>query len=439
MKRFGRWISACSALLSALTLLRPRSGTLRILLWLPKALSEARTPFLALMGAIGALWGLAFKDVPAFLAGLFGFATSLRHVIRVAAPHGGFDRIFGESWEMSIPRELRVRMLRARWSPRVEDPPRVPWERDITIGNNPDSNDPIWVDIWKPPEDVQPTGLGVIYLHGSGWYFADKDMRTRRFFQHLAGQGHVIMDVAYTLAPKARLWGMLADVKQAIAWFKSHSDKYGVNPKRIVLMGGSAGGHLALLAAYTPNIPEFQPTDRKADTTVRAVVSYYGPSDLIHQQYYMASKFRNYPHGRNRLERIFITLFERWAWRKGFLPAYGRYVTPDEILPGIIGGTPDENQEAFHRGSPLYHIGENCPPTLLLQGTHDFAGMHPDVCRFYQALIEAGVPSILVEFPNTEHAFDILSPKWSPATQAATYDVERFLALMAEDLELVAP
>jgi acetyl esterase/lipase len=72
---------------------------------------------------------------------------------------------------------------------------------------------------------------------------------------------------------------------------------------------------------------------------------------------------------------------------------------------------------------------------MLLQGTHDFAGMLPDVRRFYRALVEGEVPAILIEFPDTEHAFDILSPKWSPATQAATYDVERFLALMAQDFD----
>jgi acetyl esterase/lipase len=435
MKRIIRWITACSALLSALTLLRPRSGILRILMWLPKSLAAARTPFLALMGAIGAVLGLVFKDVPVILAGLFGSVISFRHVARVTAPHGEFERIFGEGWEERIPVSLRTHMLRTRWSPQVEDPPRVPWERDVTIGTNLDSSAPILADIWKPPEGVRSTGVGVIYLHGSGWHFGDKDMRTRRFFQHLAGQGHVIMDVAYTLAPRTQLRGMVADVKQAILWLKSHSDKYGVNPRRLVLMGGSAGGHLALLAAYTPNVAEFQPADMKGDTSVRAVVSYYGPSDLVHQHYYLVSRFPNLPRGDTRLGRIFIALFERWARRSGFLPPYGRYVTPGEILPDVLGGTPEEKPEAFHLGSPLVHIGDHCPPTMLLQGTHDFAGMLPDVRRFYRALVEGEVPAILIEFPDTEHAFDILSPKWSPATQAATYDVERFLALMAQDFD----
>jgi acetyl esterase/lipase len=116
------------------------------------------------------------------------------------------------------------------------------------------------------------------------------------------------------------------------------------------------------------------------------------------------------------------------------VPPHGGFVEPHNFLPNIIGGTPEEKLEEFQLGSPLYHIGEHCPPTLFLQGTHDFAGMHSDVCRFHQTLQEAGVPAVLVEFPNTEHAFDILSPSRSPAAQAATYDVERFLHLVGQDV-----
>jgi acetyl esterase/lipase len=67
---------------------------------------------------------------------------------------------------------------------------------------------------------------------------------------------------------------------------------------------------------------------------------------------------------------------------------------------------------------------------LLLQGAHDMGGMAPDVRRLHRALRQAGATSVYVEFPNTEHGFDLFFPKWSPAAQAATYDTERFLALM---------
>ncbi len=228
------------------------------------------------------------------------------------------------------------------------------------------------------------------------------------------------MDVAYTLAPKARLHAMVADVKRAIAWMKANASEYGVDPERIVLMGGSAGGHLALLAAYTPNHSELDPADVRMDSSVRAVVSYYGPPDLRT----LYDSFRALPAlaGDTWLERQFKAALE-WGFGFEFLPM-------DEWVPNFLGGTPDTVPELYRLGSPITHVGPHCPPTLLLQGAHDVSGMTPDVRRLQRALREAGVTSIHVEFPSTEHGFDTIIPRWSPAAQAATYDTERFLALM---------
>jgi acetyl esterase/lipase len=97
----------------------------------------------------------------------------------------------------------------------------------------------------------------------------------------------------------------------------------------------------------------------------------------------------------------------------------------------LIGGFPEEIPDRYSLLSPAAHVQAGCPPTLLLQGTDDFFQLLPGVQRLYKSLQAAGVPSILVEFPNCEHAFDLILPQISPAAQAATYDVERFLALMA--------
>jgi acetyl esterase/lipase len=67
---------------------------------------------------------------------------------------------------------------------------------------------------------------------------------------------------------------------------------------------------------------------------------------------------------------------------------------------------------------------------LLLHGTDDIFDLTPAVRRLHQELLGAGATSILVEFPHTEHAFDLVLPRVSPVAQAAAYDVERFLALL---------
>jgi acetyl esterase/lipase len=430
MERLSRILSYASAVLSGLTLVRLKGRWATMEQGAPKLLAGAWTPFLALAGGLGALMGLLRKDRKAACAGVFGAVVAARHVVRVTAPHDGFARAFGLDWQRRIPPDLRSRLLPERYTPVPGDPPQVAWQRDVVFGAHVETGDPLLCDVWQPPGGVPRTGLAVIYLHGSAWHYLDKDMATRRFFRHLAGQGHVVMDVAYTLAPKAQLRAMVADVKRAIAWIKAHAAEYGVNPERIVLVGGSAGGHLALLAAYTPSHPELQPADVDADTSVRAVVSYYGLPDLRASYDYFQANSPHLPTGETWLGRLWVDGVEALFRRLRILPPDGELVGLTDMLPSLCGGTPDEVPEMYDLGSPTNHVGSHCPPTLLLQGAHDMGGMVPDVRRLHRALREAGATSVYVEFPDTDHAFDLIFPKWAPAAQAATYDTERFLALM---------
>ncbi len=432
MKKLSRTLSYLAAFLSALTLVRPRGRWMPFAMGILKILVGSLTPFLALAGGLGALLALARKDRRTVWAGLFGAAVAARHVARVSAPNDGgdFARAFGADWRARIPPSLRARTLPRRYTPLPKDPPRVPWQRDVVFGVHAESGDPLLCDVWQPPDGTPRTGLAVIYLHGSAWHYIDKDMGTRHFFRQLAGQGHVVIDVAYTLAPKARLRAMVADVKRAIAWAKANAADYGIDPERIVLIGGSAGGQLALLAAYTPNHPELDPPDVDADTSVRAVVGYYAVVDLVATYEYFVSNPGGLATGESRLRRLWIERMEAFLRRVRFLPSGGKLVGMAETLPGLCGGTPDEVPELYHLGSPVNHVGPHCVPTLLLQGAHDIGGMLPDVRRLHRDLRGAGVTSVYVEFPDTDHGFDLFLPRWSPAAQAAIYDTERFLALL---------
>ncbi|MGD8462340.1 MAG: alpha/beta hydrolase [Anaerolineae bacterium] len=276
----------------------------------------------------------------------------------------------------------------------------------------------ILVDVWSPPGSVKPSGLGLVFLHGSGWHYADKDFGTRGFFKHLVRQGHVIVDVAYSLAPGVDIFGMVGDAKRAIVWTKQHAKELNVQRDRVVLMGGSAGGHLALLAAFTADNPRFDPPDLPASTSVCAVVSYYGPTDLRTQ----FDRFCELPalSGKGRLERTFMRYLER---RTGF-----QVIPVHSLLPSLLGGTPIEVPELYQIASPSHYASGSCPPTLLLQGCHDFSGAAPQVIQLHKSLLEAGAISYLFELPDTEHGFDLYKPGWSPAAQAATYVTERFLA-----------
>ena len=217
----------------------------------------------------------------AIFIAMLGAVAAVRDVRQVRAPHPGFAQAFGVAWERDIAPEQQSRMMQRRWSWHLPAAPEPRWQRDVPFWALPDTDRRLLCDLWQPPPGVVPSGLAVVYLHGGAWSLLDKDVGTRPVFRHLAAQGHVVMDLAYRLYPETYMLGMVGDAKRAIAWMKAQGHAYGVNPEPVVVAGRSAGGHLALLAAYTPREGALTPNDVGArDLSVRGVIYCYGPIDL---------------------------------------------------------------------------------------------------------------------------------------------------------------
>ena len=390
-------------------------------LWICHVITASLSPFLFLIGLFGAGLGWIYRAPVAVVAGLIGAGISLFYIIRVTIPQPGFELAFGKDWQHKITPAQESLLLRRRWNlglPRTREPH---WERNLPFWTIPceasregGTERKLLCDLWGPPDGVVPTGLAFIYLHGSCWYLFDKDFGTRPLFRQLAAQGHVIMDVAYRLCPEVDIYGMIGDIKRAVAWMKANADRYHVHPERIVLGGGSAGAHLALLAAYTPDHPRLTPVDLQGrDLSVRAVVSCYGPTDLRACYEHLDQKGTI---GRPRVE---IGL----PGRQMDFANVGR-------LDLLLGGHPHEIPEVYELASPVAHVQPGSPPTLLIQGEPDFIAPIAATNELHRSLIECGVPAVNIVYPLTNHAFDLILPQVSPPAQAALYYVERFLALM---------
>lgn len=418
----------------------PAGGPLTI----PKMFVSQGAAFVTGIGALIAVFGLALGSIAAAVLGAVAVALSLRYMLRVAARHDGFERAFGPDWESRISPDHRGSMLARRWVGRLPDPPEARWERDVAFRRIPGESRELLCDLWQPPEGTRSSGLAFLYFHGSGWHWLDKDFNTRRLFRHLCAQGHVVMDVAYRLCPEVDAYGMLSDVKRAIAWMKENAEKYDVDPRRVVTGGGSAGGHLALLAAYTPDHPELTPDDVKdADLSVSAVVSSYGPVDMRAYYDHAGATLGKEGEGKKKERKrdpdrdgISARISEA-AWRFALGDLFDRIKEQDfnighrQMMANLLGSQPDEVPYRYKLFSPITHAGPNSPPTLLLQGEHD--GLVPaSACRaLHRKLLLLGVPVVHVEYPQTEHAFDVvILTRYSPANQAALYELERFLALV---------
>ena len=436
LKKLSRFLSFTSAFFGLLTLIRSPKSRAGGAIWLPKLWAGAWAPFLAIAGTLGALIGLMRGDREATVSGLFGAFAGIRHTVRVTKPHDAFDLAFGEDWEQRIDPDLWRRLSRPYQLIQPSKPFGL-YQRDIDIGGAA----PLYCDLWLPPSEVKRTRLGIIFLHGGLWHSLDKDFLSRPLFQRLVNQGHVVMDVAYSLAPEADMKKIMEDVKRSIIWMKANAARLDIDPKRIVLIGSSGGSHLALLAAYTPNLPVFQPKRLKADTSVRGVISLMSISDMVSFFHEYGDSNPRQPESSSQItEDMLARVFDK-TWLDNFMtrsrafPAYRYSNMPGGplLLINLFGGTLNEIPEAYRLYSPLTHVGAHCPPTLQICGDDDFAIDASQGRKLHHALQIANVPSVYVELPDTVHGFDQylgVSRRIAPAAQVATNDIEQFLALM---------
>ena len=436
MKKLSRILGFVSAFFGLLTLIRSPKGRAGGAMWLPKLWAGAWAPFLAIAGGLGALIGFISGDRASTVSGLFGAFAGIRHTVRVTKRHDAFDLAFGQDWEQKIHPDLWTRLSRPYQLIQPSSPLGL-YQKDIDIG----SASPLYCDLWLPPSEVKRTRLGVIYLHGGLWQAVDKDFLSRPLFARLVNQGHVVMDVAYSLAPEADMKKMVDDVKRSIIWMKKNAEELGIDPERIVLMGSAGGAHLALLAAYTPNFPSLQPKRTKADTSVRGVISLVGITDLVSYFDEYGESNPNQPEFSSQitedmLPRVFDeTWLDKFMTRSRAFPAYRYSNMPGGalLLIGLLGGTLNEVPETYKLYSPLTHVGTHCPPTLQIFGDNDFVIDASQGRKLHHALQIANVPSVYVELPDTVHGFDQyfgVSRRIAPAAQVATNDIEQFLALM---------
>ncbi len=245
------------------------------------------------------------------------------------------------------------------------------------------------LDVWRPPDNpgesskrISRGGAGVergrpavIVVHGGGWRSGERsDFPSWNAW--LADKGYVTFDIDYRLSPPPRWQDAPADVACAVGWVKENAARYGVDPERVALMGRSAGGHLALLAAYTEG--RVAPTPGCAarsvqDTGVAAVAAFYPPTDLV------------------RLSSM------------GYLGGMDRF----------LGGSRGEFPERYRLLSPIYRVDADDPPTFLAYAGDDQIVPPGESELLGERLQEAGVPHNLVELPWANHTFDFLWGGWS--------------------------
>ncbi|MBS1749745.1 MAG: alpha/beta hydrolase fold domain-containing protein [Bacteroidetes bacterium] len=210
------------------------------------------------------------------------------------------------------------------------------------------------------PKDLRPGAKVIIYIHGGGWSRGDKSEFPKQLIDELAGKrGYVVASMNYRLVKDTlnRFPAQIEDVKKLIAFISKNAKKYDYNGNEYALMGGSAGGHLAMLYAYGYD-------DKKQ---VKTVVDLWGPTDFTDKSIR--------PDGSDA----------------------------DNIVIRFLGEK-DVNAQITKDASPLWHLSETTAvPTILFHGGKDPLVDVSQAKKLYNRLQELHIPSELEIYPEEKH------------------------------------
>ena len=238
------------------------------------------------------------------------------------------------------------------------------------------------LDLYLPPTPSEAPRPAVLWIHGGGWQGGTKRNRpVEECCRDLAEAGYVVASIDYALATTERHTWPLAvlDGKNGVRFLRANAAKYNIDPKRIAVMGGSAGGHLALMVAFTHGEPALTPDGPDApypgvDDSVGAVADFYGITNLLTRQ-------RVTPEG---------------------LPT-------GKLHPGsnfkFTGLRLPEGEPVWRAASPVTHVKPGLPPVFITHGKRDATVDYLQATELAAALEKAGVPHKLELLEEAGHSY----------------------------------
>ncbi|MFK7887167.1 MAG: alpha/beta hydrolase fold domain-containing protein [Gammaproteobacteria bacterium] len=233
-----------------------------------------------------------------------------------------------------------------------------------------DSRD-LHMDVFVPAPLVA-NAYPVMLVHGGGWRSGSK-AHLYPLANSLAQRGYTVFVPEYRLSVEALYPAAMVDLNDAIRWIHEHALTYDLRPDRLAVGGGSSGGHLAALLAYTQDQRLSRPSDTPSPS-VSALIDMDGVLDFTSP---LALRYEN---------------------KRGDASAAGLW----------LGGAFEKIPKRWREASPVYHITASAPPTLILgSGQSRFTAGSDEVLRKLSAL---GIHAELIEYNKIIHTFWLFEP-----------------------------
>ena len=208
-------------------------------------------------------------------------------------------------------------------------------------------------DVFIP---AAPNGVGILNMVSAGWFsrWTPPEQALPRY-EALLSRGFTVFAVRHGSSPRFKVPEAYADVRRAVRFVRLHAETYGIDPDRLGVYGGSAGGHLSLMLglASDDGTPNGEDEVLRVSSRVAAVVAYYPPVDL---------RTRAEPSARFPATLPDSSLF----FASGVVDpaAVDRFAALD--FADVLGASV----------SPILHVSSDDPPTLLVHGRRRPAGRH---------------------------------------------------------------
>ena len=221
------------------------------------------------------------------------------------------------------------------------------------------------MDVFKP---AVPSGIGVLCLVSGGWV-SDHNGINVGLAKLYTDKGITVFYVVHGSQPKYTVTEIVGDIQRAVRFVRTNAATYGVDPNRLGITGGSAGGHLSLMVAANPTDGNPEATDpvERASSRVQAVAVFFPPTDFLN-------------YGKEGVDAFEVPML------RVFQPAFG-----------VTDKTPKEDLTRLgHDLSPIYGINPKTPPVMLIHGDADTLVPLQQSERLLTKLQENHVPSELV-------------------------------------------
>lgn len=282
------------------------------------------------------------------------------------------------------PIHLVLGLLLAHFPSRADDltiPDTVHFDRGVEFAN-PD-NQHLQLNIAQPKHGGGPFP-GILCIHGGGFRAGTREGYDRLCLT-LAEHGYVAATVTYRLSPAYRFPAAVQDCKASVRWLRAHAADYHLDASKIGVMGGSAGGHLALFLGVTAGVLSFEGDGNlNQSSAVSCVVSFFGPSD--------------------------------------FTQSYGKSVDAHEVLPLFFGGNLEQKRREHIWGSPLNWVTPQAPPTLCIHGTEDKYVAFEQAVWMVDRLKACGVEAELLKLDGAGHGFKAADQEKADSAMLAFFD-----------------